>query len=515
MRSRTSHSSQSECLRVAVCAVVLCAGVAPAMSRADSFFSTWEEKGLSKAVEEAMESKWRDTFGEALDDVYEPAGKAFEAAGHAYDIDREGMGTIDRLLNIEKSGETVDEIWDDFVTNVKKKTQEMVEGLLPGPVKEALDKFRGASDTVDTVLEDGNWAAGKVDKAVEGGVRVYEAYFGNNATEAFEEGSADRQVLNDNSSLPTQGYLPPEVVEDFVDPESPKDYQAFVDVQEVYDRWESEQQNYSQHDSATPQVMSDPEPQEVEEYAQTDEDSAGRGPSAFAGGASATGGAAGQSQVDASSGKTEPDVESEVDDILADTLDRLDRTRENSGVESRGESRRRLAMANMNSSAGGWSNALTTIATGTAIASDSYNRGGAPSPLLSMLPNQPRRGAPGSAGGSHNGNISADQCQTFSPQFDINRCEDYRQCSRLQLRAYEENIEQNREALGTLAAKDRADYERSLKMAMDASRELIAAPCNQMASILEQHQALARAEAQRTGTSAELEAEMRRRGFTK
>jgi hypothetical protein len=426
------------------------------------------------------------------------------------------MGTIERLFNIDETGETVDEIWNDFETNIKKKTQEMVEGLLPDPVKEAIDKFRGASETVDTVLEEGGWAADKVNKAVEGGARVYEDYFGNNATEAFEDGSPDRQVLNDNSSLPTQGYLPPEVVEDFVDPESPEDYQAFVDVQEDYQRWESEQQDYSsQQDSATQEVMNDSEPQQ-EEYAQTDEDSSDRGPSAFDGGASATGGAVAQTQFAESGGSNEPDVESEVDSILADTLDRLDRTRENSGGDFRGDSRQRLAMANMNSSAGGWSNALTTLATGTAIASDTYNRSGAPSPLLDMLPNQRKRNLPGSAaGGSRNGNISADQCQTLSPQFDINRCEDYRQCSRLQLQAYQENVEQNSEAVGYLSGEDRTNYQRTMKMAQDAARELVAAPCNQMAAILKEHEAIARAEAQRMGMSAELEEEMQRRGFTK
>jgi len=489
---------RSKSQRLAQCIAALGLALSPGAACAEGFFGffqTWEKEGFTKAVDEAMSGKGRDLFGDALNEVYEPAGKAWEAGGHTYDIHKDGFDTIERMFDSDKTGKDPQEVYGEFEKRMKNKGREMLEGLVPEPVKNAYDKLRGASDWAEDVVEDSRWAAEKVDQAVEGGGRIYQDYFGSNATEAFDEDSADRQMLMENSSIATQGYLPSDVVEDFVDPESPGDYQAFVDSQDTYESWDDAGRNESA------EVINDYEPQD--RYAQelsADEEpmEAGDGPSAFSD--SDTEPSLNQSgTAEAPGGNIEPDLEAEIDSILSETIDQAERARTSSGGDSSSASRQRLADATRSSSAGGWGNAIGTVINGTAIASDTYNRGGSPSPLLNMLP--PAGGRRGSSSGysASSGSMSTSECASLPRQFDINRCDEYKQCSRMQAEANQQWLRDSQEALNAMPAKDRADVLHAMELSTNGSREIASSPCDQIPAVLARHQVIAEKEARRLG----------------
>jgi hypothetical protein len=114
---------------------------------------------------------------------------------------------------------------------------------------------------------------------------------------------------------------------------------------------------------------------------------------------------------------------------------------------------------------------------------------------------------------TRSGGSDVSACRGLSTRFDINHCEEYRQCARLQMHAYEENLRQNREALRHLSPQDQAAYRRTMDMAMNAMRDTIAAPCAQMQAVIERHTALALQEAARQGLSGEVEEHLRGGGY--
>lgn len=97
------------------------------------------------------------------------------------------------------------------------------------------------------------------------------------------------------------------------------------------------------------------------------------------------------------------DALGEVDATLADTLERTEQLRLNSATGTAAEAQRRLGEVSGRASAGGWSNAISSVSKGAITANNAYNGGGI-IPSLDNLRSQ-------SNGSGHSGSDN-DNCRT-------------------------------------------------------------------------------------------------------